>query len=270
MSLYVYAPKLTPGVLELTKALDARRLRQFDGLDFWAKGVKTKLGEGDVVICWGHSVPDLEGLRVLNGLPAPISKLGELEKLQERGLRTVGVYKHLPPGMVKPLDRPIRTKYMDYDVVNCPEYPSVYVFFEHFAREYRIHSFNNRVILYGVRVPKEGLREIAELDWVHGCGAFHPWIRSGHCGWQVDYTFAQTDPKIRKMAHAAIDTLGLTFGAVDLAERSDGTIAVIKVDRAPDVSGPLVATYVKAVNRWIEGKKQEEYEAGRDGAGSPF
>lgn len=268
MSLYIYAPKLTPSVLELTRALDARRLRQFDGLDFWAKGVRVKLTEGDVVVCWGHSVPDMDGLRVLNGLSAPLSKVDELTKINDHGLRTVSPYKHVPAHMIpQSLAMPLRTRYMDYDVVASPDRPSIFVFFESFSKEYRIHSFNNRVILYGVKAPKEGLREIAEKDWVSGCGAFHPWVRSDYCGWQVNYNFSQTDPRIRKAAHSTLDALGLTFGAVDLAEREDGTLVVLKVDHAPDVSGALVPTYVKAINRWIEGKKQEDYEAGRDGAG---
>src|SRR5688572_14103869 len=98
---YVYCPRRSNGAFELVKALGAHRLRKFDGIDFWDKQKRYELKEGDIVICWGASVPEIEGVRVLNSLDQPFTAFKEWEKLMNFGVPTVSI------GRGKPTNSPL-------------------------------------------------------------------------------------------------------------------------------------------------------------------
>src|SRR6478735_2718062 len=68
MATYVFCQRPSDSARELCDALDAFRIRRFDGLNFWRKARRVNLKAGDIVICWGEEFPvDEAGVRVLNG-----------------------------------------------------------------------------------------------------------------------------------------------------------------------------------------------------------
>jgi hypothetical protein len=127
---------------------------------------------------------------------------------------------------------------------------------EAFVNEYRVHSFFGRSIRAGKKVHRPNTGETAFI------GTPHPWIRSYDSGWMISYAddFAPGNRKqeIRNIAHAAVNALGLNFGAVDIGELADGTLVVLEVNRAPGVEGGTIEAYARTVRRWIAGEWQPE------------
>lgn len=67
MSIYIFAPKIYPGTLELIEALQGKRLVKHDGMQFLQKGKPMRFDKADVIICWGQHVPPVDGVLMLNG-----------------------------------------------------------------------------------------------------------------------------------------------------------------------------------------------------------
>lgn len=245
---YVYCPHRSNGAFELVKALDAHRLRKFDGMDFWDKRKRYTLNPGDVIICWGATIPELDDVRVLNSLEQPLGPFKEWEKLMNMSVPTISIGrgKPVPSTLVPRLQR----------ILTAVD-PLYYIQKENFTAEYRIHSFDKRSIRAGVKVPREGFTVCSENEWQVDSNLAHPWVKSFLGGWKVDYDFKSTS-ELRKLAHVAVKTLGLTFGAVDIGMRADGKLKVLEVDRAPRIEGGTVASYTRAITRWIkEGEKDD-------------
>lgn len=66
MKIYVYAPRETVGLRALISQLGAKRLVHFDGMVFREKGKIVELEKDSVLFGWGHMLPKMEGVRVLN------------------------------------------------------------------------------------------------------------------------------------------------------------------------------------------------------------
>lgn len=268
MSLYIYCPRLSTGALELVRGLDARRLRDFDGRRFWNKKAKFLLKEGDSVICWGASLPEMEGVKVLNSVEKAISKREELRVLNKAGIPTVRVFSEAvgirrPAGVIGRKSNHIGGT----DLIHSPAHPDYYVYREQLTQEFRIHSFDGRSIRAGVKVPRDGFIPVAEDRWRQNAGQVHPWIRSFDAGWRVNYDQFRSDAKMRKLAHRAVSALGLTFGAVDLGMRSDGVLIVLEVNRAPGIEGGTIAAYIRAIQRWLSDEKGKNNDDRGNGRG---
>lgn len=254
MNLYVYCPRMSNGALELVKALNARRLRRFDGANFWNKRRPTEVQPGDVIICWGTSVPELDGVRVLNGLDDRINKLKEIGKFLDAGVPTVQVYTEVAKPRPELLPR-IANHTGGKDLLVTPDVPDYYVIKENFISEYRIHSFAGRSIRAGIKIPREGFTPVTLAEWKMGANLLHPWVRSYDGGWKVNYDGFQSTTQLRKLAHMAVKALGLTFGAVDIGQVQGGGFKVLEVNSAPGIEGNSIASYVRAINKWIAGKE---------------
>ena len=269
MNLYVYCPRRSTGALELVKAMGAHRLRKFDGLNFWNKRTRVKLSPNDIVVCWGSAVPEIDEVRVLNASDKSVTKYDEIYTLAQAGVPTIAYSKggrNKYSGDAVFLPR-INFHQEGRDLIYPPERPDFYTIKENFVKEYRIHSFDGRSIRAGVKVPREGFKATTEANWKPNSGLLHPWIRSYDCGWKINYDGFQSTAKLRKVAHTAVAALGLTFGAVDIGELPDGTLKVLEVNRAPGIEGGSIQTYVRAITRWIEGRKEKKNDAGGAGAG---
>lgn len=127
------------------------------------------------------------------------------------------------------------------DLLNPPQRPDYYVQKEQIVREYRIHSFNNQSIRAGQKIPRAGVQDP------------HQWIRSWDGGWRISYDGESVRQRHRDLAHSAIQGLGLTFGAVDIAEDATGRLFVLEVNRAPGLEGGTIDVYAGAIMRWING-----------------
>lgn len=258
MGLYVYCPRKSTGAFELARALDAKRLRKFDGLSFWDKTTRFDPEEGSTIVCWGTALPPIDGLRVLNSMEIQLDKYQQWVKLS----RVV-----LSPRMSKPDSYRGERYYRESGYVPRSSYHTggldllgmgktvradYYTFKENFTNEYRIHSFNGRSIRAGQKVPREGFTPVSEADWKPNSNLLHPWVRSYDGGWKISYNEFSSTPLMREIAHKAVKTLGLTFGAVDLAQRPNGDLVVLEVNTAPGIEGNTLNVYARAVKRWVE------------------
>lgn len=262
--IYVYCPRRSQGAFELVKALNGTRLRDFDGMNFWNKGKKFPLVEGDVVICWGAQVPEIDGIRVLNALDSPMNKLNEIKKLQEHGIPTVTYSeKKMSPSSYRTWVPRSRHHQGGADLLGLDDHAHYWVVKENFTREFRIHSFDGSSIRAGVKVPREGFVSVPEGQaWQPNSNMIHPWVRSFDGGWRIKYDGFQSTPKLRALAHGAVKALGLTFGAVDIAEVGDGLgLKVLEVNSAPGIEGGTLAAYVRKINSWLEGRTKSTKKA---------
>ena len=112
---------------------------------------------------------------------------------------------------------------------------------EEIVKEFRIHSFLGKSIRAGQKVPREGLTP-------------HAWIRSYDGGWKINYQGFSSTRAMRELAHKAVEALGLQFGAVDLAQKADGNLLVLEVNRAPGVEDGTVGAYARAIEGWARGE----------------
>lgn len=240
--LYVYCPRLSLGARDLVEVLGATRLRNFDGQSFWRKRTKVRLNNGDTIICWGNSLPAIDGLRVLNG-GTFMDKYTEAYTLKHNGVLTVEVSNAYPPD--KKLWLPRKNNHVGgNDLLHPPGKADFWSKKQEFTKEYRVHSFDGKSIRAGVKIPR--------------IPNPHPWIRSYDGGWRIDYDGFKSGEALRKVARTSVKALGLIFGAVDIGETADGKLVVLEVNRAPGIEGGSLAQYKKAIDRWMMGAEGVE------------
>lgn len=257
--LYIYSSVRSPGAFDLVKTLSAQRLRKFDGIDFWDKRARRSLQPGDVVVCWGETLPEFDGIRILNALDIPLTPWKAYEKLSNSSVPIAGISR-IKLGQFSPLLEAIHTPDGSYYNRN-----------EKFVTEFRIHSFDKRSIRAGVKVVRDGYLPCTESDFKPGYSVYHPWIRTFSTGWRVNYDGFKSTLELRRLAHKAVSVLGLTFGAVDIGQTVEGRLKVISVDRAPRLEGITIQSYTRAIARWIKEDKDVTggVRAGTDEETSP-
>ncbi len=261
MNIYVYSANPSNGARDLTHALDAIRLRTFDGMDFWRKGKRLSLKEGDVLICWGTPVPEMEGIRILNA-GSKITKRDELKKLYNAGIPCPA-----------PRDYMIGFNTSNYigrrnnhvggsDILGGGTHFDFLVPKFNVTEEYRIHSFLGKSIKAGKKVVRDGFTLATSVEqWQSDPSKYaHPWVRSFDAGWRIRYDEFRASTAMRQLARKAVGALDLNFGAVDLGLASVGLV-VFEVNRAPGADPPTIETYTKAIKKWIENPKAEVEEA---------
>lgn len=256
--LYIYRRNSSSSARELVNGLmeagtPARR---------WSLSHPRQPRPTDRVICWGDST---QAPSALNSAPLQ-NKYQDAVKLSEAGVATIEatlqpIYtnpyyqireQHLTRDqareMIRTLEAFASTKDVEWlgrknrhvggnDLLTPPTQPDFYVKKESIAEEYRLHIFQGKSIRAGVKRPREANA--------------HPWIRAFDSGWSIAYdNFTSTKP-MRTLAKAAVEALGLEFGAVDVAQRADGNLVVLEVNRAPGIEGGTIDAYVKAVQGWI-------------------
>lgn len=259
---YIYCPRKSDGAFELVRGLGAKRLRRFDGLEFWNKGKRFAPEAGSAIICWGTPLPELDGVRVVNALEKSLNKLQEATTLTGAGVPTITVGAHDPRRIS--YDKYVKAGYLPRqfqhvggnDLLNMDknrvDYWSKQ---ETFLEEYRIHSFDGRSIRAGKKVHRDGFKLVEAADFKPNVGLVHPWIRSFDGGWRIVYDGFKSTSDMRNAAHAAVKALGLTFGAVDVAKRMNGTFCVLEVNSAPGLEGNTTTAYVKAFERLLKPKE---------------
>lgn len=267
MNRFVFCPRKSTGALELVKALNGKRLRDFDGKSFWDKKAKRKvrLSEGDILICWGAQVPEIDGVKVLNANPNPVNKRKEIEILVEHGVPTVAI------AQTNKSNPKVNSVYMPRSMYHSggldllgidKRRVDYWVKRESLTNEYRVHSFDQKSIRAGIKVPRDGFVAVPDGKiWLPNKGWYHPWIRSFDGGWRIKYDGFQTKgmpngKELRNLAHQAVKSLGLTFGAVDIGQRDNGQLIVLEVNTAPGIEGGSLQAYVKTIEKWISGEEK--------------
>lgn len=269
--IFVYCPRKSTGALELVKGLEGVRLRKFDGEDFWNKGQRVKIPEGSVLVCWGATVPELDGVRVLNSMDVPMNKFKQAELLIKAGVPTIEVRRkdegHSHANLIKAGYIPRSNFHVGgEDLLFGVQNVGFYTKKMNLSNEYRIHSFNGKSIRAGQKIVREGFNKVDnEAGWKPNANMAHPWVRSFDGGWRINYDGFQSTQAMRGIAHKAITALGLTFGAVDIGQRTeDNKFIVLEVNTAPGIEGGSLAAYVRAIKKWIENPvKAEEWHAGQ-------
>ena len=138
------------------------------------------------------------------------------------------------------------------DLLSRPSEPDFYARKEAIAEEFRVHSFCGRSIRAGKKIPRgEGITT-------------HPWIRSWDGGWRISYDGISSTKAIREIAHKAVGALGLDFGAVDIGVKTDGSLIVLEVNRAPGIKQGTIDCYVEAIKKWVRGEWRLESDSDPD------
>ena len=119
-------------------------------------------------------------------------------------------------------------------------------------REYRFHIFGNKVIHTMEKVKDEELFPKAVRKYGNKANE----VRSSMYGWH--YSSAglarnPPNPDCAVVAMRAVACLGLDFGAVDIAEKPDGSSAVFEVNTAPDLFGRNGTVYANAIKQYVMG-----------------
>lgn len=254
--IYIYTEKMTEGIMDLLDGLEAKRLKNFDGMDFWWRGKRVTVNEGDVVICWGSRVQDIDGVRVLNsGLSA--SQRDIFYTLNSYGVPSAPTINYKADGYF-PVVGSVGKSFLHPPVSS--DKPDFYIFKYSFMQEYRVHSFNSRSIKFGKKVPRAGFK-IASLEDGFRLGIdAHPRIRSFEGGWMVDYENCQSVPELRALAHQAVKVLDLTFGVVDIGVTAGGEKMVLKISTAPILDKDILPAYVNNIKKWITNTPKETKE----------
>jgi hypothetical protein len=274
--IYIYRPAVSEGGRALEDALNdigvPARFSQ-------GKLIRERFrAERDKIVCWGAKWSGAGADTAVNNVDV-VNKFTEATRLQAGGVRTVQVSR------VRPADRPaVRGDFIfDSNTVRLSEQQArdltariqayldaplppaetwvarrnahvggddlregiqagdFYSRKEPITSEYRVHIWKGKSIRAGQKVKRDGFETTA-----------HPWIRSYESGWRVNYSEFKSSKAMRELAAKAVETLGLTFGAVDLGELADGSLLVLEVNRAPGIEGGTTGTYAERIKTWVE------------------
>lgn len=110
--------------------------------------------------------------------------------------------------------------------------------------EYRVHVFRGEVIDVAQKRLRNGERERVGRN---------RYVRSHSNGWIFARENVDFPRQARELALSAVRSLGLDFGAVDLAVNSRGEYTVFEVNTAPGLEGQTVGKYANAVRRFCNG-----------------
>lgn len=252
--IYVYCPRKSTGAFELVKELGGQRLRRFDGIDFWNKGARVRLEPNTTVVCWGTTLPPIEGVDLLNSMEESFSKFEQGKILAKKGVPTVELRNPDDHSMEAYLGAGYypRSNYHTggTDLLKVPDHIDFYTKKEKFTKEVRIHVFDGRSIRAGEKIPREGFKKCSEEGWKPNMDLLHPWVKSYDGGWKISYNNFESTSDMRGVAVKAVKALGLTFGAVDLGQRADGTWLVLEVNTSPGLEGGTIHSYVRAIQSW--------------------
>lgn len=191
-----------------------------------------QLRPGGLVVNWGHR----SGRRDALNDRGWFSKLGELQRLHQEGVPTVEVRVGQNPGQGW---LPRRNGHHEGNDLLRPGRADYWTLFRPIRHEFRVHvarfGEEYRSIRLGMKFPR-----VARP---------HEWIRSWQAGWHLLYNEEAQQRahghNVRGVAKAAVEALGLDFGAVDVAIGTDGRTFVLEVNRAPGLEGQTLERYAQ-------------------------
>lgn len=264
-SIFIYSPNPLNGSRDLAAKLGGIYLRNFDGMHFWQKGKRLELPTGSAIINWGGSVPDMDGVRVLNGATSfsPRDQISMLSNM----VPIATTYWSRPFRLSSPEDaRSFCARKFNHfganDLINPPKVPDYWqTKIKDGTEEIVLHSFDGRSILAGKKVPKVGhvlaeTHEEWEAKHVGGVLVAHPWIKSETTGWTTTAEGFKSTPDQRKMAKAALAALDMSFGNVTIITGRYASY-VMGVHSLPKPTSPTLDLYANAIKRWL-GKATEQ------------
>lgn len=123
------------------------------------------------------------------------------------------------------------------ELVDAPLY-TMYVKKSH---EFRVHVFKGSVIDYVQKKKKSGFEDR------------NPYVRSTANGWVFCREGIEIRDDVKNASVAAVNALGLDFGAVDVVLGKDGLVYVLEVNTAIGMEGTTVEKYTEAFRGYING-----------------
>lgn len=268
MAVYIYCPKPDDGVRSLASGLKARLITSFDGLSFWSKRDRLKIGTGDFLICWGNPIPKLDGVRMINGCDDPVNDLEAVWKLRAEGgystirlerLRDIDPVKARISGYIP---RSLKHSSGDDLLLLSRGKPDYWVKQCDMVNQWKCHILNKKMVRCGLSAPKPGAVLVTEFEWKPNAGLYHPWVKSDLGGWMVDYSDPKPSSAVKSFAIQVVERLGLNLCTVDLGQTPMGDLILIGVNYAPDLPDPKsVDGYVFRLERWIKGATDDGSEA---------
>lgn len=114
------------------------------------------------------------------------------------------------------------------------------------TQEYRVHIFRGTSIDFVQKKRRNGAREQENYE------NFGRYIRNhGDC-WVFARSGVELPECAEREARAAVEALGLDFGAVDLLVRDDRAY-ILEVNSAPglDENGTTLTKYVEAISNYV-------------------
>lgn len=225
---------------------------QLDGLLIRREGSRYAYRPNHTVINWGSTLRPavLRGVPVLNDfdrVAVATSKLATFKALSQAGVDHVEVTTSPQEAQVwaktsrvfgRDLDTGSRgrgiTVYEKGSQVGLHKFYTKYFRKE---RELRIHVLNDKVIFEQEKLKKKGA--VNE----------HKYIRSHDRGWCFAFHHLAEKPVadvVRVLARAAVHSLGLNFGAVDIGWNSKSGAAVFEVNTAPGIEETSLQAYANA------------------------
>lgn len=246
------------GALELAKALRIKRLL--------LSGSKFRPRPSDLIVNWGCSkAPDnFVGSNWLNRpsqVRAAICKLTSLQTMQDAGAVVPDFTTSFDQAaawlaegrscVARTLLRGSAGKgivFLDPKGANPPALPRapLYTAYEPRRDEYRVHIFRRPTGEYEVvDVQMKKLRQETKAD-----ADFK--VRTAGNGWVFCREGVTAPQEAHKQAIAAVQALGLDFGAVDLGWTQKAKKAtVFEVNTAPGLEGTTIQTYAEGIRRLI-------------------
>lgn len=283
--IYIYRRHFSEGARDLADALnDANIPARYTqgGLIRDSDRIQGRLRDGrDHLICWGEQSP-WPAQRVLNN-GVIRSKYQDALRLREQGVPTIQVSQNRPA--VRPAGRPLfdlrgprqlteadgramiqelqnwlnqplppaeewlprRNNHIGGNDLLNPGHADYWAKKEAITREYRLHMFRGKSIRAGQKIRRDFRPD--------GRTPSHEWIRSFDAGWIIAYENFKSNQQQREICANAVQALELEFGAVDLAQRGDGSLFVLEVNRAPGIEGGSLEAYVQAIGKWVRGEE---------------
>lgn len=200
----------------------------------------------DTLIRWGSSkriqyIPSNQTINLRKAIAKATDKLRSLELLEEAGVPIPNYSRNL-----QDLDLPALGRNTNHsqgsDIVpilqstdlsvsdSDPDYFTEYIPVD---REYRIHVIDSEIVKVSQKVLEE------EDD-------YNPWIRNYETGYRFMYP-RERHPGLNQ-GIAAVNSLGLDFGAVDLIISESGQPYVLEVNTAPSLEeGVSLETYCEKI-----------------------
>jgi glutathione synthase/RimK-type ligase-like ATP-grasp enzyme len=121
------------------------------------------------------------------------------------------------------------------------EYAPLYTKFIPKTAEFRVHVFRGTVIDYIEKKKVATERRPAN---------FNRHVSSVNLGWVFCRTNIMQSPEVKNAALAAVQALGLDFGAVDVVYH-EGKPYVLEVNTAPGLAGTTLLSYVNAIRQFM-------------------
>lgn len=108
-------------------------------------------------------------------------------------------------------------------------------------REYRVHVFNGKVIGLYEKIPNDPIPENRPKLFKSNTCKF---VRS-------DPTISRVDPVTQQICIAAVQSLGLLFGGVDLIRDKNGLFFITEVNSAPGLNSQMIERYVNEIKEYL-------------------